>query len=79
MKCWEFEKCGREKGGARAAELGVCSAYPDGGTHCARVAGTLCGGKVQGTFAMKLASCMRCEFYKSPDYDRNYDDLPKPK
>ncbi len=72
MNCWEHKKCGREEGGAKAAELGVCAAYPDNGKHCARVAGTLCGGKVQGTFAMKLASCMKCEFYQSPDYDRTY-------
>ncbi len=72
MNCWEFKKCGREAGGARAAELGVCPAYPDHGKHCARVAGTLCGGKVQGTFAMKVADCMQCEFYKSPNYDRSY-------
>ena len=70
MNCWEFKKCGRESGGAKAKELGVCSAFPSNGTCCARVAGTLCGGKVQGTFAMKLASCMTCDYYKSPHYDR---------
>jgi hypothetical protein len=68
MNCWEFKKCGREAGGARAAEMGVCPAYPNDGNQCARVSGTLCGGKVQGTFAVKLASCMDCEFYKSPNY-----------
>jgi len=76
MNCWEFKKCGREKGGAKAAELGVCSAYPDNGTHCARLAGTLCGGIVQGTFAMKLANCMKCEFYQSGNYDRHYNKAP---
>ncbi len=68
MNCWEFKKCGREKGGAKAQELGVCPAYPDHGTSCARLAGTLCGGKVQGSFAMKLANCMQCDFYKSEYY-----------
>jgi len=72
MNCWEFKKCGREKGGVKAAELGVCPASPDHGGHCARVAGTLCGAKVQGTFASKLASCLSCEFYKSAHYDRAY-------
>lgn len=70
MNCWEFKKCGREKGGAKEKELGTCAAYPDSGTQCARVAGTLCGGVVQGTFAMKLANCMNCEFYKSNHYDK---------
>lgn len=68
MKCWEFKKCGREKGGAKAAELGVCPAWPKDGESCAHVAGTLCGGQVQGSFAMKLASCMQCPFYNNPAY-----------
>ena len=68
MNCWEFKKCGREASGAKCAELGVCPAYPSHGTDCARVAGTLCGGKVQGTFAMKLANCLKCEFYRSSNY-----------
>jgi hypothetical protein len=70
MNCWEFKKCGREEGGAKAVLLGVCPAYPDFGDICARIAGTLCGGVVQGTFAAKVANCMRCEFYKSPSYNR---------
>ena len=70
MNCWEFKKCGREANGAKSKDLGVCSAYPNHGSHCARVAGTLCGGKVQGTFAEKLANCMTCDFYQSPSYAR---------
>lgn len=68
MNCWEFKRCGREKGGAKANELGVCPAYPDQGTNCAKIAGTLCGGVVQGTWAKKLKNCMQCEFFKSPHY-----------
>ena len=73
--CWEFKKCGRQPGGNRVAELGVCSASRDakadglnggrfGGRICWALAGTLCGGKVQGEFAQKLESCMQCEFYR---------------
>ena len=65
MNCWEFKKCGREKGGTNSNELGVCPAYPDKGDNCARIAGTLCGGKIQGTFAMKLVDCMKCNFFNS--------------
>ena len=72
MNCWEVKNCGRTPGGAKAKELGVCPAYPNHGAHCARIAGTLCGGKVQGTFASKLANCMQCDFYKSTNYDRKY-------
>lgn len=75
QNCWEFKKCGREKGGAKAAELGVCSASTEtrvngsnggknGGRACWAVTGTLCGGVVQGTFATKLGNCNKCEFFK---------------
>lgn len=74
QNCWEFKKCGREPGGAKATELGVCPAAGDtsaqginsgknGGRICWAITGTLCGGKVQGTFANKQASCLGCEFY----------------
>ncbi|MGA3208431.1 MAG: two-CW domain-containing protein [Syntrophales bacterium] len=72
MNCWEFKKCGREAGGMKAKELGVCPAYPRHGKGCAKVAGTLCAGKVQGTFAMKLLNCMECDFFQSRHYDRAY-------
>jgi len=73
--CWEFKRCGREPGGAKAEELGVCPASVNprldgvnhgesGGRTCWAIAGTLCGGKVQGTFASKLGNCMECEFFK---------------
>lgn len=74
MNCWEFKKCGREPGGAKAAELGVCSAATEsklngihggsnGGRSCWVIAGTLCGGQEQGTFAAKMHNCLKCEFY----------------
>jgi len=58
VNCWEFKHCGRDK-------TNDCPAYPKGGTECWRIAGTMCGGKVQGTFAQKLANCMDCDYYKS--------------
>ena len=75
MNCWEFKKCGREPGGMRAAELGVCTAATEfkangvnggknGGRACWAIAGTLCGGKVQGSYAQKLSNCMTCDFYQ---------------
>jgi len=73
--CWDLKKCGRQPGGSKALELGVCAASTDakadglngghnGGRICWALTGTLCGGKVQGTFAEKLGNCMECEFYK---------------
>ena len=75
LNCWEFKKCGREQGGERASELGICPASDDaafdglnrgknGGRICWAVAGTFCGGKVQGTFAKKQYSCITCDFFQ---------------
>ncbi|MGA9594848.1 MAG: hypothetical protein WBV06_01715 [Acidimicrobiia bacterium] len=74
--CWEFKRCGREPGGSKARELGVCAAAVEtrcdginggsnGGRACWALAGTLCGGVVQGTFAAKVANCLKCEFYRA--------------
>jgi hypothetical protein len=71
MNCWEFKKCGREAGGAKAKELGVCPAYPSHGTECALIAGTLCGGRVQGSFAQKVGTCIQCDFFKSGQHKRS--------
>ena len=72
--CWEFMRCGREVGGSRVGELGVCPAAVgkqyDGlnrgvnaGRICWAVAGTLCEGKPAGKFATKIRTCIKCEFY----------------
>lgn len=64
MNCWENKNCGRERGGAKTDQLGECPAWPDHGRDCWAVAGTLCGGQVQGTEAEKIGNCRKCEFYR---------------
>jgi hypothetical protein len=75
LNCWEIKKCGREPGGSKSKELGVCPAASDtesdginhgknGGRICWAIAGTFCGGKIQGDFAQKQVSCMACEVFK---------------
>lgn len=57
LNCWEYKKCGREN-------TGDCPAVSSNmGRACWRVAGTLCGGRVQGTFAEKLGNCKDCDYY----------------
>ena len=74
--CWDFKNCGRHEGGDKAHELGICPASAEtkldkvnhgenAGRSCWVLAGTFCGGKVQGTFAMKIDSCIKCEFFNS--------------
>jgi hypothetical protein len=64
LPCWQLMNCGREAGGAKADELGVCPAYPNHGHSCWIIAGTYCNADVQGTFAKKAQACVLCEVYK---------------
>lgn len=75
LNCWEFKKCGRELGGEKADELGICPAAVEartdgvnsgknGGRACWAISGTMCGGNVQGTYAAKIGNCLNCEFYQ---------------
>lgn len=74
QNCWEIKNCGREPNGRRVAELGGCPAAVDGsadelnggknaGRICWAVAGTLCGGEIQGSYAEKRLTCMSCDIY----------------
>ena len=79
--CWEFFECGRQPGGEKVSKLGACPAalqsklngFNDGingGRTCWAIAGTLCKGKTQGSYAQKLGDCLRCEFYASVRQDQ---------
>ena len=74
INCWEHKRCGREPGGIKVHELGVCPASEEerlDGTHdgtnagraCWTIAGSMCGGTVQGTFAEKYGNCVLCDFF----------------
>jgi hypothetical protein len=92
MNCWMFKGCNREPGGSEAARLGECPAATDasfnglngganGGRICWVVAGTFCGGKVQGTSAEKEMSCMTCDFFKTVEAEEGMMNfvMAKPK
>ena len=75
MNCWEFKKCGRQPGGDKVTEFGICPAAAEiktdkindgknGGRACWVIAGTLCKGEIQGSFALKIKNCMTCDFYR---------------
>lgn len=74
LNCWELMACGRQPNGTRSKELGVCPAATEsrvdgvnggsmGGRCCWAIAGTLCNGEIQGTFARKSRACKECRFY----------------
>jgi hypothetical protein len=53
-KCWEKKGC-LEKN---------CPAYEHDCGRCWLIAGTMCGGGVQGVFAKKYTTCSECEVFK---------------
>jgi hypothetical protein len=74
QNCWEVLQCGRQPGGEYVDEFGVCPAAvtehydtinqgTNAGRFCWAVAGTFCGGEVQGASADKATGCMHCSFY----------------
>jgi hypothetical protein len=63
ITCWEYKKCGRQREGERAHELGVCPAALAPDTYCWLVAGTMCSGEIEGTFALKYEDCIICDYY----------------
>ena len=74
--CWEFQGCGREKGGSRAKELGVCPAAEEtrldgvhqgrnAGRSCWMVPGTLCDAVVdRPRQSAGMGTCTECDFYR---------------
>ncbi len=72
---WGRKDSRQEPGGEKEAEPGVCLVVTDprlkglhggknAGRACWALAGTLCGGEVQGTYAAKEENCLKCDFYK---------------
>lgn len=80
--CWEVKNCGREQGGAKVDELGICPASTEirldgvhGGKNAGRacwiIAGSMCGDKIQGTYAEKYANCTKCDFFMKVKSEEN--------
>ena len=54
LKCWEHKKCTKKD----------CPSYENDHRRCWQVAGTFCGGTVQGYFATKYGDCRKCDVFK---------------
>lgn len=75
LDCWEYKECGRQPGGERVSELGVCAAAGEsrldghndgtmGGRSCWVVPGTLCSGVACSSFDEKYPHCRKCDFFE---------------
>ncbi len=58
LNCWEFMKCGRD------ITKDCAAVEKKAGDVCWIIAGTMCGGKPQGTFSQKVGSCKKCGYYQ---------------
>jgi hypothetical protein len=76
LNCWDFKNCGRRVGGHLAKKIGTCPAATEKKLHgihggknagraCWAVAGTMCEGKAEGTYAKSFTGCRLCDFYKA--------------
>jgi len=64
VRCWEVKKCDEK----------ACPSYKlTGNLRCWEVSGTMCRGKVQGKFAMKLKDCRKCDVFNAARTDHLYD------
>ncbi|MBC8555769.1 MAG: HAMP domain-containing protein [Candidatus Brocadiales bacterium] len=61
-KCYEIKNCDKEE----------CPCHGKGAMRCWKVAGTFCGGKIQGAFAQKYGNCTVCNVYKDATTDPIY-------
>jgi PAS domain S-box-containing protein len=57
--CWKVKKC----------DYRECPVYGRTGVRCWQVAGTHCGGEIQGQFAKKYRDCKECEVYRKSTVD----------
>ena len=84
LNCWEIKNCEREPGGAKVTDMGVCPASTEnklngvhGGENAGRacwvVAGSMCGGTIQGTHVDKYKDCTMCDFYMKVKSEESAD------
>jgi two-component system NtrC family sensor kinase len=57
--CYELKNCKKED----------CPCHGKGATRCWQIAGTFCGGEVQGAFAQKYKNCAECNVFKAATSD----------
>jgi signal transduction histidine kinase len=80
LNCWQHEQCGREPGGARAHELGACSAATDatcdginGGANAGRFCWAVAGSSAEHPECLTLEKiggrCQECGFFRRVKYE----------
>jgi diguanylate cyclase (GGDEF)-like protein len=65
IKCWKLKQCEKKD----------CPAFEKPNVRCWLTVGTMCGGKVQGDFALKYQSCTECEVYQKAVFEDPVVDI----
>ncbi len=65
VKCWEIKKCDNT----------TCPAYKNTCGRCWLIAGTMCGGRPQGKFAIKYENCTQCEVYQESVFNDPVNEI----
>jgi PAS domain S-box-containing protein len=61
--CWEMKNCDYKE----------CPVYGKRNVRCWQIAGTHCGGVVQGKFAKKFGDCKKCDVYQKATKEQIYE------
>jgi len=88
MNCWEVKKCGRQSGGDKVSELGLCQSALSGkydginnglnrGRFCWAVTGNACQAEVADSFTKHL-KCLGCGFFIQVSIEESDDFILKP-
>jgi len=81
LNCWEYFQCGREPGGLKEKEFGVCPVVTnrdsDGinkGHAAGRVCWTIEGSLCKVTHGHKFKKCLHCAFFQEVERqeERNF-------
>lgn len=62
VRCYEEKNC----------SMTDCPCYGKEPLRCWQIAGTYCGGEVQGAFAQKCSNCAECSVFKAATADPSY-------
>ena len=84
--CWEIKKCGREAGGSKTDERGICPASQtsenDGknggkfsGRYCWKMENTLCDF-CDTPMGSSMITCLQCDFLKRVKLEEGLNFVP---
>lgn len=86
INCWEYKKCGRQPGGHKAVEIGICPAAYDiaadganggknGGRICWSIVGNINNDSPHQLLNRRNCNCFDCDFFYKVSNEEGQDFL----